>query len=82
MPKDTYAIRNPGSVQRDWTLADMQGDVTRAEAAGGGWLVLTFHEVCATMCPTTEPYGIERSTFITDLGTGLAPAEAEEPLAP
>jgi len=39
---------------RDWTLADLQGYVTRAEEAGGGWLTYTFHEICATTAPQRD----------------------------
>lgn len=66
-PRDAYAIRNPSSVQRDWTLQDLQGYVLRAEAAGGGWLAFTFHEICPTTCPSTETYGIARTLFISFL---------------
>lgn len=62
-PRDAYTIRNHGSVQRDRTLADLQGLVLRAESAGGGWVPLTFHEICPGQCPTSETYGIAASTF-------------------
>jgi peptidoglycan/xylan/chitin deacetylase (PgdA/CDA1 family) len=46
-PKDPYALRTvdvDGSAPK--TLADLQNFVTAASVHGGGWLPLTFHEVC------------------------------------
>jgi peptidoglycan/xylan/chitin deacetylase (PgdA/CDA1 family) len=62
-PRDAYTIRNHGSLQRDRTLADLQGLVLRAESAGGGWVALSFHELCPGPCPTSETYGIDAATF-------------------
>lgn len=62
-PGDAFAIRNHGSVRRDRTLADLQGLILRAESAGGGWVPITFHEICPGPCPTAETYGINVSTF-------------------
>src|SRR6266566_3973211 len=49
-PADPYAIRTPGSVKDTWTLSDLEGLVTGAEAQGGGWLPLTFHHICDNDC--------------------------------
>jgi peptidoglycan/xylan/chitin deacetylase (PgdA/CDA1 family) len=46
-PADPYAIRVPGEVEDSWTLADLKQTVLRAERAGGGWVPLVFHHVCA-----------------------------------
>lgn len=45
-PMDTSA---PAEVDGNWTLADLQGQVTDAIAAGG-WLQLSFHKLCTTDC--------------------------------
>jgi peptidoglycan/xylan/chitin deacetylase (PgdA/CDA1 family) len=44
-PANPLALESPLSVTKDWTLADLQGWVTRAEEQGG-WLGLTFHMLC------------------------------------
>lgn len=44
-PADLLRIRSPLSVDKDWTLEDLQGFVLRAETTGG-WLGLVFHHVC------------------------------------
>ncbi|MBI5203080.1 MAG: polysaccharide deacetylase family protein [Elusimicrobia bacterium] len=45
-PEDPYAVRTPDSVKRTTTLEDLQRVVQKAEASGGGWVVLVFHKVC------------------------------------
>lgn len=62
-PRDAFSLRNAGSVKSTFTLADLQGYVLRAEAAGGGWLPLAFHEICPGTCPSTEDYGVTEATF-------------------
>ena len=44
-PQDPYAVRALSQVETSWTLADLQGAVTRAEGVGG-WVTFTFHNVC------------------------------------
>ncbi|WP_229054680.1 polysaccharide deacetylase family protein [Aeromicrobium sp. Leaf350] len=48
-PVDPFATQALPQVESSWTLNDLKGTVTRAEAAGG-WLQLTFHNVCAATC--------------------------------
>jgi peptidoglycan/xylan/chitin deacetylase (PgdA/CDA1 family) len=48
-PADPYAIRTADDVESNWTLANLQNLVTRAEQ-NGGWLPLNLHHVCATNC--------------------------------
>ena len=48
-PADPYAIPTPDSVQTTWTLADLEAVVTRAEATGG-WMPITFHNICESGC--------------------------------
>lgn len=43
-PRNMWAIAAAG-VNLAHTLSDMQGAVTRAENAGGGWVVLMFHQI-------------------------------------
>lgn len=45
-PANPMDLRAPDQVDSTWKLADLQRAVTRA-SVGGGWLVLTFHHVCA-----------------------------------
>src|SRR6202044_2383195 len=48
-PADPYGIRAPQSIQDNWSLADIEGEVTQAEGSGG-WSVLVFHHVCDNAC--------------------------------
>ena len=45
-PADTYATRTAGSPTQATTLVDLQGYVTQAETHGGGWVQITFHQLC------------------------------------
>lgn len=56
-PADAYAIRAPGSVRNTTTLAALQKYVTDLEAAGGGWMLLTFHTISDG--PSSETYSID-----------------------
>ena len=49
-PRNVWAIAAAG-VNAAHTLSDVQGAVTRAEDAGGGWVVLMFHHVCDGCSP-------------------------------
>jgi peptidoglycan/xylan/chitin deacetylase (PgdA/CDA1 family) len=44
-PRNTWEIA-VAAVRAYHTLTDIEGAVTRAEDAGGGWVVLLFHHVC------------------------------------
>ena len=46
-PADLYETRTPDDVESNWTLANLQNTVTRAEQAGG-WLDFNLHHVCVT----------------------------------
>ncbi|WP_241759549.1 polysaccharide deacetylase family protein [Pyxidicoccus parkwayensis] len=45
-PADVFLMRTPPSVESDWTLADLQSLVLQAEAAGGGYIQVSLHEIC------------------------------------
>jgi peptidoglycan/xylan/chitin deacetylase (PgdA/CDA1 family) len=45
-PANPFALRAPGSILERMTVADLAKYVTDAEAAGGGWVILTFHSIC------------------------------------
>ena len=46
-PKDPYALRTVDvDAPNPKTLADLESFVTAAASHGGGWLPLTFHEIC------------------------------------
>lgn len=60
-PLDPFNIRAPAQVTDDWTLEDLQSVVTKAEQSGGGWVPITFHEVCERQgCSTI---GIDQALF-------------------
>ncbi|WP_275900273.1 polysaccharide deacetylase family protein [Pyxidicoccus trucidator] len=50
-PADPYSIRSPTSIKSDWTLANLQSLVLQAENAGGGWIMISLHDIC-TGCGT------------------------------
>jgi peptidoglycan/xylan/chitin deacetylase (PgdA/CDA1 family) len=45
-PADPFAIRTVDGVTSSTSLADLEGAVTRAEQAGGSWVIFVFHHVC------------------------------------
>jgi peptidoglycan/xylan/chitin deacetylase (PgdA/CDA1 family) len=45
-PSDPFAIKTVDGVVSSTSLADLEGAVTRAEQAGGGWVIFVFHKVC------------------------------------
>jgi peptidoglycan/xylan/chitin deacetylase (PgdA/CDA1 family) len=49
-PRNIWAIAVAG-VNAAHTLSDVKGAITRAEDAGGGWVVLMFHHVCDGCSP-------------------------------
>jgi peptidoglycan/xylan/chitin deacetylase (PgdA/CDA1 family) len=46
-PLDAYALRPFPSVKGSTSLATIEGWITQTEKAGGGWVQLVFHHVCA-----------------------------------
>jgi peptidoglycan/xylan/chitin deacetylase (PgdA/CDA1 family) len=46
-PADPYYLKVPDQVDSTWTLAQMKAEVTNAVTHQGGWVVLSFHHVCA-----------------------------------
>jgi peptidoglycan/xylan/chitin deacetylase (PgdA/CDA1 family) len=50
-PRNIWEIADAG-VRASHTLTDVEGAVTRAEDAGGGWVVLMFHHVCDGCSPS------------------------------
>jgi len=55
-PRDLYGTRTAPGVMATSTLDVLQGDVTRAEQSGGGWVQIVFHQICDG-CGT---YGVTR----------------------
>jgi peptidoglycan/xylan/chitin deacetylase (PgdA/CDA1 family) len=49
-PADAFVLRTPPGITSTTTLATLQGYVTRAVAAGGGWVILTMHNFCDSGC--------------------------------
>ena len=60
-PVDPFELRAPALVDATWTLQDLQSTVTNAEAAGGGWVALTFHHLCDACDPAG--YSVHPSVF-------------------
>jgi peptidoglycan/xylan/chitin deacetylase (PgdA/CDA1 family) len=48
-PADPNYLQAPDQVDSTWTLAQLQKQVTQAVNGGGGWVVLTFHHICANI---------------------------------
>ncbi|MBO1755867.1 polysaccharide deacetylase family protein [Allobranchiibius sp. CTAmp26] len=65
-PADPYYLKVPDQVDSTWTLAQMKSEVTNAVSHGGGWLVLTFHHICAPITAAgTLPCPADQSTTPT-----------------
>lgn len=47
-PEAPFTLKAPDQVDATWTLQDLKNRVTNARENGGGWVPLTFHNVCAT----------------------------------
>jgi peptidoglycan/xylan/chitin deacetylase (PgdA/CDA1 family) len=58
-PGDPFALLTPDSVKSTTPLSAIQGYVTQAQAHGGGWVPLVFHQVCDG-CDT---YSVRQSTL-------------------
>jgi peptidoglycan/xylan/chitin deacetylase (PgdA/CDA1 family) len=56
-PQSSFYTRALDQVESTWTLDDLKTSVTNAEKNGGGWVQLTFHNICESGCgdPTTTP---------------------------
>lgn len=67
-PGNPMLTRAPAQVESTWTLADLQNTVTNAESNGGGWVQITFHNVCADAC---SPLAVS-STIFEQFATWLA----------
>lgn len=59
-PQDPLLIKAPAQVTSDWELEDLQRVVLEAEAVGG-WLPITFHELCER--PGCSPIGVTTQVF-------------------
>ena len=49
-PSSPYETKALDQVDSTWTLQDFKDAVTNAESDGGGWVQLTFHNFCGTVC--------------------------------
>jgi peptidoglycan/xylan/chitin deacetylase (PgdA/CDA1 family) len=51
-PRDQYAVGSNSYVTGQLSADELEGYVTRAAAAGGGWVPLNLHDICfASDCP-------------------------------
>lgn len=78
-PRDPYALRTiaiDGAAPEN--LTDMEAFVTAAAAHGGGWLPITFHDVCDTSDPNysdcMSKYGSVDDTVLAQFLAWLAAA--------
>jgi hypothetical protein len=62
IPPRTYWKIPTAGVRASHTLSDVEGAVTRAEDAGGGWVVLMFHHVCDG-CDPVNGYSVSPAIF-------------------
>ena len=77
-PRDRYAVASNSYFAGQLTAFTLQGYVTRAASAGGGWVPLNFHDICnASECPAKSFNGSispsELNAFLDWLATD-APA--------
>ena len=71
-PLDRYEVRTPDDVESNWTLADLQNLVLRAELTGG-WLPFNLHHVCSTSCPAESISPTTLDQFLTWLQPRSSP---------
>jgi peptidoglycan/xylan/chitin deacetylase (PgdA/CDA1 family) len=69
-PRDPFYTRAPAEVRSNWTAPEFQQQITNAQDSGGGWVQLTFRDVCPIDCSTTE-------TTFTDFVLWLADQQAQ-----
>jgi len=60
-PLDAYGTRTPSNPKQSTTVATIEGYVTAAQANGGGWVQLVFHNIC-NGC---DAYSITQADFTT-----------------
>ncbi len=54
---DPYFAKTPPWETRPFTLQDLEGWVTQAQAHGGGWVPLVFHDICAGCAESSVSQG-------------------------
>jgi peptidoglycan/xylan/chitin deacetylase (PgdA/CDA1 family) len=59
-PAKPYELAAVDEADDTWTLADLQASVTNAQNNGGGWVILTFHHICANDC---DPLAVSPELF-------------------
>jgi peptidoglycan/xylan/chitin deacetylase (PgdA/CDA1 family) len=64
-PENAYFVRTPDSVVSTITLAQLEELVTQAEASGGGWVPIVFHNVCEPACEELSISPAELNAFLT-----------------
>ena len=65
-PPDPYYLRAPDEVESTWTLANMEAEVTNAQAHGGGWVILTYHHICSDIGNADCPADLSTTPAIFD----------------
>jgi putative cell wall-binding protein len=71
-PANPYLTAAADQVTSTWTLDDLKKWVTDAEAAGGGWVQLTFHHVCDNECGFTAEDPTTSTALFNEFTTWLA----------
>jgi peptidoglycan/xylan/chitin deacetylase (PgdA/CDA1 family) len=71
-PPDPYYTRAPAQVRSNWTVEELEAQVTRATdgdgspySGDGGWVQLTFHGICPTDCSDITTPAAEFEAFVT-----------------
>lgn len=62
-PGNAYALRSNAADDGPMSLAELQQYVVQGEAAGDGWVPLTFHDICSPCTPTSVAESISPSDF-------------------
>ncbi len=77
-PPDPYYLRAPDEVESTWTLANMEAEVTNAEAHSGGWVILTYHHICSDIGAADCPADLSTTpTIFNAFVTWLAAQKAK-----
>jgi peptidoglycan/xylan/chitin deacetylase (PgdA/CDA1 family) len=66
-PGDPYTVRSNDAHAGPLSLPELQKYVLQAVAAGGGWVPLTFHDVCSPCAPTAVDESITPAAFVAFL---------------
>ena len=78
-PLDPHHLRAPAQVDARWTLDQLKRAVTEAVHGGGGWVVLTFHRVCAPIGTAACPVDLSTSPALFNAFAAWLDAFRDDP---